>query len=75
MTLTHLLVDGMTCQHCVHAVTEEVSALPTVSDISVQLVAGGTSTVTVTSATPLSDDQLRMAIDEAGYTLVGATPA
>lgn len=73
MTQTRLLVEGMTCQHCVHAVTEEVSALPTVSDVDIQLVAGGTSTVTVTSAAELSDEQLRAAIDEAGYTLVEAS--
>ncbi len=70
MTRTQLIVEGMTCQHCVHAVTTEVSALPTVSDVAVQLVAGGPSTVTVTSTSELSDEQLRAAIEEAGYSLV-----
>ena len=73
MTQTTILVDGMTCEHCMHAVTEEVSALPTVSEVTVALVAGGTSTVSVTSLEPLSADSLREAIDEAGYTLVSTS--
>ena len=62
-------VSGMTCAHCVAAVTEEVGALAGVSTVAVDLNAGGTSTVTVTSATPLPVDAIRDAIDEAGYTL------
>jgi copper chaperone CopZ len=71
MITNRYLVDGMSCEHCVHAVTEEVSALPTVTDVAIELVPDGTSTVTVDSGEPLSDDQIRQAIDEAGYTLVG----
>ena len=40
--------------------------------MSVDLVAGGTSHVTVHSATPLDDDALTAAIEEAGYTRVSA---
>ena len=43
-------VVGMTCAHCVQAVTDEVSAIPGVRDVGVELVAGGTSVVTVVSA-------------------------
>jgi copper chaperone len=64
-------VNGMTCAHCVQAVTDEVSALPGVRDVDVELVAGGTSVVTVVSAAPLSEQTVRDAIDEAGYHLVG----
>ena len=64
-------VDGMTCGHCVKAVTEELSALPGVTDVGVELVAGGTSTVTVRSAAPLAVADVRAAVDEAGYALVG----
>lgn len=71
MTTARYLVDGMTCEHCVHAITQEVSALPNVTDVAIDLVPEGTSTVTVDSAEPLSDDQVREAVDEAGYTLVG----
>lgn len=63
-------VTGMTCQHCVSAVKEEVSALPGVERVDVQLVEGGTSTVTVDSATPLDTQAVRNAVEEAGYDLL-----
>ena len=64
-------VTGMTCEHCVAAVTEELSALEGVDSVAVDLVAGGTSTVTVESAVPLDPAAVAEAIDEAGYALVG----
>lgn len=67
---TGLRVTGMTCGHCVSAVTAELSALEGVTGVDVDLVAGGTSTVTVTSATPLPDQAVAAAIDEAGYDLL-----
>ena len=63
-------VTGMTCQHCVSAVQEEVSALPGVDKVDVQLVAGGTSTVTIDSAAPLDEQAVRDAVEEAGYDVV-----
>lgn len=66
-------VTGMTCEHCVRAVTEEVGGLDGVSAVTVNLVAGGTSQVTVTSAAPLAPEALAAALDEAGgYQLAGA---
>jgi copper chaperone CopZ len=59
-------VSGMTCGHCVHAVTSEIQELGGVTDVVVDLAAGGTSTVTVTSAEPLTDQQVAGALDEAG---------
>lgn len=67
--VTRLAVTGMTCQHCVAAVTEELSGLAGVSSVDVDLVPGGTSTVTVRSDLPLADEVVRSAIDEAGYAL------
>jgi copper chaperone len=64
-------VTGMTCAHCVAAVTEEVGALTGVSAVDVALNVGGQSTVTVTSAAPLPLEAVREAIDEAGYVLSG----
>lgn len=64
-------VEGMTCGHCVGAVTQELSAVAGVTDVDVELVVGGLSTVTVRSAEPLDVGDVRAAIDEAGYTLVG----
>jgi copper chaperone CopZ len=62
-------VSGMTCSHCVQAVTVELSALPGVADVRVDLTSGA---VTVTSEAPLTDDQVRAAVDEAGYDLASA---
>ena len=62
-------VAGMTCGHCAQAVTSELTALPGVSEVQVDLGAGS---VTVTSAAPLTDDQVRAAVDEAGYELADA---
>jgi copper chaperone CopZ len=62
-------VTGMTCGHCVTAVTTELSALPGVADVQIDL---GTGAVTVTSAEPLADDSVRAAVDEAGYELADA---
>ncbi len=59
-------VTGMTCSHCMAAVTEELSALPGVTKVDVDLVAGGISTVTISSATPLTSGQIGAALDEAG---------
>lgn len=71
--ITELSVTGMTCQHCVASVTEELSELPGVQNVSVALVVGGASTVTVESETPLFEDDLQTAITEAGYALAGAS--
>ena len=67
MTTTTLTVSGMTCGHCVASVKEEIGALPGVSDVAVDLNAGGDSPVTITSANDLDDADLRAAVDEAGY--------
>ena len=63
---TTYAVTGLTCQHCVAAVTEELAALDGVREVSVDLAAGGTSTVTVSSDAPLPEDQGAAALDEAG---------
>ncbi|MEV6601338.1 heavy-metal-associated domain-containing protein [Actinoplanes sp. NPDC051346] len=62
-------VTGMTCGHCVQAVTGELSGLSGVTDVQVDLAAAA---VTVTSAEPLSIDAVRAAVDEAGYELADA---
>jgi copper chaperone CopZ len=66
MTTTTYKVTGMTCEHCVNAVTTEVTTLDGVSAVAVQLVPDGVSTVTVTSAAPLPDPEVSAALDEAG---------
>ncbi len=64
---TTINVSGMTCGHCVSAVTMELSLLPTVTEVEVDLVSGN---VTITSDAALEQAQLATAIDEAGYELV-----
>lgn len=59
-------VTGMTCGHCVSAVTSELKEISGVTDVAVDLVAGGASTVTVDSETPLEDSAVAAALDEAG---------
>jgi copper chaperone len=59
-------VTGMTCEHCVHAVTEELSGLDGVSHVDVDLVPDGQSQVTVTSVAGLSEQAVAAALDEAG---------
>ena len=62
-------VTGMTCSHCVQAVTGELSALQGVADVQVDLASGA---VTVTSDEPLADEDVRAAVDEADYELAHA---
>lgn len=64
-------VEGMTCGHCAHAVTEEVGAIDGVTAVVVNLVPEGVSTVTVESDSDVSADAVRDALVEAGdYRLV-----
>ena len=59
-------VDGMTCEHCVRAVSEEIAALPGVVSVAVDLHSGA---VTVTSTSPMAPNAIAAAVDEAGYVL------
>ena len=65
-TTTEYVVTGMTCEHCVHAVTEEVGSLAGVTDVVVDLPSGG---LTVVSETQLAFAEIERAVDEAGYTV------
>jgi copper chaperone len=59
-------VTGMTCGHCVSSVTEEISAINGVTDVDVDLPTGK---VTVTSDAEPGVDEVRAAVEEAGYQL------
>ena len=72
MTSATYQVDGMTCEHCVHAVTAELENLDGVREVTVDLIPGGRSAVTVTSDAPLPATAVTRALDEAGdYHLAG----
>jgi copper chaperone len=66
MITTAYKVTGMSCEHCVNAVSSELSSLGGVSAVTVELAPNGVSLVTITSAAPLSDDAVSAALDEAG---------
>jgi copper chaperone CopZ len=71
MTTATYQVTGMTCEHCVHAVTGELANLDGVSDVRVDLNPGGESAVTVSSDEPLAAEAVAAVLDEAGdYHLV-----
>lgn len=72
MTTTTVTVSGMTCQHCVASVTEELQEVDGVQDVQVDLVAGGDSPVTITSDRDLDDAAVRSAVEEAGYQVTGS---
>ena len=67
MTTATYDVKGMTCGHCVKAVSDAFAELPGVNDVAVDLDRGK---VTVGSAEPLDVESVRAAVDEAGYELV-----
>jgi copper ion binding protein len=61
-------VTGLTCEHCVRAVEQEVGDISGVTAVHVELATGD---VTVSSTHPITHDELAAAIDEAGYELLG----
>ena len=64
---TTYTVEGMTCGHCVAAVTEEVKQIPGVTDVAVTLEDGR---LVVTSTDPVDFERVVEAVAEAGdYTL------
>jgi copper chaperone CopZ len=65
-------VDGMTCGHCVNAVTEELSKIPGVTAVNIDLHAGGVSPVTIITGIEISDADIVAAVEEAGYSTVPA---
>jgi len=71
-TETQYLVTGMTCNHCVASVTEELSELDGVDSVSVELNVGGQSRVTVTTSHPVAQEAIHAAVTEAGYDLASA---
>lgn len=69
MTSTTYTVQGMTCDHCAGSVTAEVTKIPGITDISIDVAAGR---LTVSSAGPVSDEAVTEAVEEAGYQVVTA---
>jgi len=66
-TATYTVV-GMTCGHCVNAVTDEVSQVPGVTVVDVDLASGG---ITGANEDPVEETAVRAAVEEAGYEVAG----
>ena len=72
MATTTYPVTGMTCEHCVSAVTSELGGLDGVSGVTVDLIPDGISLVTVASDAALPEPAVAEALDEAGGYLIKA---
>lgn len=70
MGTTTVKATGLTCNHCAMSVTEELEELAPVTGVSVEVVKGGESTVTIEHSEPLAEDQIDAAIAEAGFSVV-----
>ncbi|SDG04948.1 copper ion binding protein [Blastococcus aurantiacus] len=69
MSSTDYTVRGMTCDHCAGSVTAEITKIPGVTGVQVDVPAGR---VTVESEQPVSTDAVSEAVEEAGYEVVSA---
>jgi copper chaperone len=67
---TEYYLEGLTCGHCVGSVEKAVAAVDRVEAVSVELVPGGTSRLTVTG--PAADTAVREAVSAAGYSVAGS---
>ncbi|WP_410621789.1 heavy-metal-associated domain-containing protein [Amycolatopsis sp. cmx-8-4] len=61
-------VSGMSCGHCAQSVTEEITALAGVTEVDVDVPTGR---VVVRADAALAEDEVRTAVEEAGFTYVG----
>ena len=66
MTPIVINVIGMTCEHCANAVRTEVRGLPGVTKVNVDVASGE---VKITAAQVPDDEELRAAVNAAGYEL------
>ena len=70
MSSVEIGVEGMTCQHCVSAVTTGIKSISGVTEVTISLDPEGISRVSVEADADLSPEQLKAAVEEAGYHMV-----
>ncbi|SDI97879.1 Copper chaperone CopZ [Arthrobacter subterraneus] len=70
MSTTSVNISGMTCNHCVASVTEELSELDGVTNVDIVLNRGGISTATISGPEELDTQKITEAVAEAGYEVV-----
>lgn len=63
-----LLIEGMSCGHCVNHVTEALNELPGVSNVKVSLE---TKSAVFEAGSDVKEEAIKAAIDEVGYEVVG----
>lgn len=63
------LVSGMTCEHCVKTVTEELQRIQGVHTVRIDLKPEDKSVISVSSESPVSEEDVAAAVEEAGYEL------
>ena len=68
MTTTTVTVTGMSCGHCATSVREELTEIPGVHAVNVDVVSGS---VTIDSDSALESAAIRAAVEDAGYQLAG----
>jgi copper chaperone len=66
--ITKIKIDGMSCNHCVMAVTNALKEIDTVESVSVSLEE---KTATITSKSDISLDKVKELIEEEGFTFSG----
>lgn len=63
-----ILVEGMSCAHCVKHVKEALSELDGVTNVEVNLAA---KSAVLEASVDVDDEKIRFAVDDAGYEVVG----
>ncbi|UIK89813.1 heavy-metal-associated domain-containing protein [Arthrobacter polaris] len=64
---TSYALEGLTCGHCVNTAETAISAVAGVESATVELVAGGISTLSIIGDARMA--QVQAAVENAGYTL------
>jgi copper chaperone len=65
--MTSIKIKGMTCQHCVQAVTQALKNIEGISSVSVDL---GKGEARYEEDRPVAMETVKKAIQEAGYQVV-----
>ena len=66
MSIITYVVEGMTCGGCADKVAASVQELADVNDVNVDLASSG---MTVSTHSPVNDETIKQAVEEAGYKL------
>jgi copper ion binding protein len=63
-----ILIEGMSCNHCVHHVSEALKELSGVTNVEVSL---DDKTAVLEASSDIKDEDIKIAVDDAGYDVVG----